>query len=125
METVTPVAATGLYAYAWLLIAIPALSATFLLLSGKVSDSWGHFLGALAPIVSFVLGLVLFIDLLGRPEEQRSVAVQLYSFIPTGGWDVNVGLQVDQLSILFTLLITGVGSLIHIYSIGYMASSPT
>jgi NADH-quinone oxidoreductase subunit L len=121
METVTPVAATGLFSYSWLLIAVPALSAAFLLLSGRLSDSWGHLLGTVAPIVSFVLGLVLFVDLLGRAEAQRSVGVQLYSFIPTGGWDVNVGLQVDQLSILFTLLITGVGSLIHIYSIGYMA----
>ncbi|HEX8488718.1 MAG TPA: NADH-quinone oxidoreductase subunit L [Propionibacteriaceae bacterium] len=116
-----PVAATGLFSFSWLLIAVPALSAAFLLLSGRLSDSWGHLLGTLAPLVSFVIGLVLFLDLLGRPGESRSVAVPLYSFIPTGGWDVGVGLQIDQLSILFTLLITGVGSLIHIYSIGYMA----
>ena len=45
----------------------------------------------------------------------------LYSWIPTGGWDIDVGLLVDQLSIVFVLLITGVGSLIHVYSIGYMA----
>ncbi|HYP43904.1 MAG TPA: NADH-quinone oxidoreductase subunit L [Propionibacteriaceae bacterium] len=121
LETVTPVAATGLYGYAWLLIVIPALSAAVLLLIGRAGDAWGHFLGTLAPIVSFVLAVALFLDLLGRPEETRSVAVSLYSFIPTGGWDINVGLQIDQLSILFTLLITGVGGLIHVYSIGYMA----
>ncbi|HET9873008.1 MAG TPA: NADH-quinone oxidoreductase subunit L [Propionibacteriaceae bacterium] len=121
LEVATPVAATGAFTYAWLLIAVPALSAAFLLLSGRVADSWGHLLGTVAPIVSFVLGAVLFVQLIGRPEEQRSVALQLYEWIPTGRWDVAVGLQLDQLSILFTLLITGVGSLIHVYSIGYMA----
>ncbi len=121
LEVATPVAATGLFSYAWLLIAIPALSAAVLLLSGRVADSWGHLLGTVAPIVSFVLGVALFAALLGRPDGERSVAAQLYEWIPTGRWDINVGLQVDQLSILFTLLITGVGSLIHIYSIGYMA----
>ena len=49
------------------------------------------------------------------------MGVPLYAWIPTGGWDIAVGLLVDQLSILFVLLITGVGSLIHVYSIGYMA----
>jgi NADH-quinone oxidoreductase subunit L len=121
LETVTPVAATGLYAYAWLLIAVPAASAALLLLTGRLSDAWGHLLGTVAPVVSFVLAVVLFLDLLGRTEAERSVGVPLYSFIPTGGWDINVGLQVDQLSIVFVLLITGVGSLIHVYSIGYMA----
>jgi len=121
LETVTPVAATGLYSYAWLLIVVPALSAAVLLLVGRAGDGWGHFLGTLAPIVSFVFALVVFLDLLGRSEAQRSVAVPLYSFIPTGGWNIRVGLQIDQLSILFALLITGVGSLIHVYSIGYMA----
>jgi NADH-quinone oxidoreductase subunit L len=121
LEVVTPVAAGGLFSWAWLLIAVPALSALVLLLVGKAGDAWGHLLGTVAPIVSFVLGVVLFVQLLGREEAARAVGVPLYSFIPTGGWDVNVGLLVDQLSILFVLLITGVGSLIHVYSIGYMA----
>lgn len=121
LEVVTPVPATGLFSLAWLVIAIPAVSALILLLAGKASDAWGHLLGTLAPILSFVLGLVLFVQLLGSDEASRSVGVPLYSFIPTGGWDISVGLLVDQLSILFVLLITGVGSLIHVYSIGYMA----
>jgi NADH-quinone oxidoreductase subunit L len=124
LEVVTPVAASGLFTYAWLLIVIPALSAAVLLLIGRRGDSWGHLLGTVAPILSFVLGLLLFVQLLGRAEAERSVALALYQWIPTGGWDVNVGLQIDQLSILFTLLITGVGSLIHVYSIGYMADDP-
>jgi len=121
LDVVTPVAATGLFSSAWLLIAVPALSATLLLLIGRAGDAWGHVLGTLAPIVSFVLAVMLFVQLIGFDEAGRSVGVPLYDWISSGGWNIGVGLLVDQLSILFVLLITGVGSLIHIYSIGYMA----
>ncbi len=121
LEVVTPVAAEGLFSYAWLLIAIPAVSAAILLLVGRAGDAWGHLLGTLAPIASFVLGVALFVQLLGREESARAVAVPVYTWITSGRWDIGVGLLVDQLSILFVLLITGVGSLIHVYSIGYMA----
>ncbi|WP_182558927.1 NADH-quinone oxidoreductase subunit L [Microlunatus kandeliicorticis] len=121
MEVPTPVAATGVFSVAWLSIAAPAVVAAFLMLSGRVADRWGHLLATLAPIVSFGVAAAMFVALLGRPVEQRSVALPLWSWIPTGGWDISVGLQVDQLSITFALLITGVGSLIHVYSIGYMA----
>jgi len=124
LEVVSPVAATGLFSYSWLLIAIPAVSAFVLLAVGRAGDRWGHLLGTLAPIASFLIGVVLFVALLGRGEAERAVGVPLYSWIPTGGWDVNVGMLVDQLSIVFVLLITGVGSLIHVYSIGYMAHDP-
>ncbi len=121
LDVVTPVAPTGLFDYAWLMIAVPAVSAAILLLVGKAANSWGHLLGVVAPWVSFVIGVVLFVNLLGRPTAERAVDVPLFAWIPTGGWDVNVGLLIDQLSILFVLLITGVGGLIHVYSIGYMA----
>ncbi|MCW2810770.1 MAG: nuoL, partial [Friedmanniella sp.] len=121
LEVVTPVAGTGLFSYAWLLIAVPALSAAVLLLSGKAGDSWGHLLGTVAPFVSFALGLALFVSLLGRDEASRSVSVPLYDWISSGRWHIGAGLLVDQLSILFVLLITGVGGLIHVYSLGYMA----
>ncbi len=121
LEVPTPVAADGLFGYAWLLIAMPLVSAAILLLVGRLGDRWGHFLGVLAPIASFALGLTLFVQLLGREEAQRSVGLPLWDWIGTGTWNIGVGLQIDQLSILFTLLITGVGSLIHVYSVGYMA----
>ncbi len=121
LEVLTPVAAAGLFSYAWLLIALPALSATVLLLVGKAGDGWGHVLGVLAPVASFALGAVLFVQLLGSGEANRSVGLQLFDWISIGAWQINAGLLVDQLSILFVLLITGVGSLIHVYSVGYMA----
>ncbi|WP_051232891.1 NADH-quinone oxidoreductase subunit L [Acidipropionibacterium thoenii] len=124
LETVLPVAASGLFSLAWLMIAIPLAGAGLLLVLGRRSDSWGHLLGALAPIASFVIGLVLFIELLGRDPSQRNVSVPVYDFIDLGSWHLGIDLQVDQLSILFVLLVTFVGSLIHIYSIGYMAHDP-
>lgn len=119
--SVVPVAPTGLFGYAWLMIAIPLVSAGVLLLLGKASNAWGHLLATLAPIASFVIGCVLFADLLGRSEAERAVGVPLYEWVSAGQWSFGVGLLIDQLSILFVLLITGVGSLIHVYSIGYMA----
>jgi len=121
LETVTPVPATGFFTSAWLLIAIPAVSAAILLLVGRRADRWGHFLGAAAPLVSFAIGLYYFINLLGRPAPARAVSVPLYNWIASGRWHIDVGLLIDQLSIVFVLLITGVGGLIHVYSVGYMA----
>jgi NADH-quinone oxidoreductase subunit L len=121
LETVTPVPATGFFTSAWLLIAIPAVSAAILLLVGRRADRWGHFLGAAAPLVSFAIGLYYFINLLGRPAPARAVSVPLYNWITSGRWHIDVGLLIDQLSIVFVLLITGVGGLIHVYSVGYMA----
>ncbi|WP_026378163.1 NADH-quinone oxidoreductase subunit L [Aestuariimicrobium kwangyangense] len=116
-----PVAASGLFSLAWLMIAIPLVVAGFLLVAGRLTDAWGHLLATLAVIASFLIGLVLFIDLLGRDASQRSVSNSLYELFSVGRWKFDVALQIDQLSILFVLLITGVGSLIHVYSIGYMA----
>jgi NADH-quinone oxidoreductase subunit L len=116
--------ATGPFSLSWLLIAIPGVVALVLLAAGRISDAWGHLVATLAPIASFVLALLLFIQLLGRGAEQRSVNLSLYDWIASGRWHIEAGLQIDQLSIIFALLITSVGSLIHIYSIGYMAHDP-
>ena len=112
---------TGLFNVAWFMIAVPLVVAALLLVLGRRSDAWGHVLATVAPIASFVIGLVLFVDLLGRDGASRAVDVGVYRFIDVGAWDLRVGLLIDQLSILFVLLITFVGSLIHIYAIGYMA----
>jgi NADH-quinone oxidoreductase subunit L len=121
LETVTPVPATGIFTLAWLLIAIPAASSAILLLVGRRADRWAPYLGATAPLISFALGLIYFINLVGRDVPARAVSVPLYNWISSGIWQIDVGLLIDQLSILFVLLITGVGGLIHVYSVGYMA----
>ncbi|MDR1448652.1 MAG: NADH-quinone oxidoreductase subunit L [Propionibacteriaceae bacterium] len=124
LETIAPVAATGSFAYAWLLIALPLASAVILQAGGRLTDRWGHLLAVLTPVASFGLGLVYFLGLMGRPEAERAVDASVYTWIAAGGWHFEVGLLLDPLSILFVLLITGVGSLIHVYSLGYMAHDP-
>src|SRR5918995_525923 len=108
----------------WLTIALPAAGAAVLLLAGRRSDAWGHLLGCAAAIASFVVGAVLFADMLGRDAEHRALHETLFSWVPVAGLQVDFGLQLDQLSMCFVLLITGVGSLIHVYSVGYMAADP-
>lgn len=108
----------------WLVIAFPLAGAAILLLAGRRSDRWGHLLGTLAAVASFACGAVLFVDMLGRDSDNRSIHESLFSWVPVGELRVDFGLQLDQLSMCFVLLITGVGSLIHIYSIGYMAEDP-
>jgi NADH-quinone oxidoreductase subunit L len=119
MTTLHTVAATGVLKLAWLLIAFPLFGAVVLLLGGRRTDRWGHLLGVLMPVASFVFAVIAFFSLLG--DANRSQDDHLYTFIQVAGFQVPMGLQIDQLSISFVLLITGVGSLIHIYSIGYMA----
>lgn len=108
----------------WLLIDLPASGAAILLLAGRRADRWGHLLGCAAALAPFGIAAVLFAQMLGRPAEHRVIQETLFSWVPVAGLQVDFGLQLDQLSICFVLLITGVGSLIHIYSIGYMAEDP-
>jgi NADH-quinone oxidoreductase subunit L len=108
----------------WLLVALPAAGAAILLLGGRRTDPWGHWLGCLTALASFGVGLSLLIDMLGRHGDARTIGQNLFTWIPVNGLQVDFGLQIDQLSICFVLLITGVGSLIHIYSVAYMAEDP-
>jgi NADH-quinone oxidoreductase subunit L len=103
----------------WLLIAIPLASAAVLLLLGRRADRWGHWLGCASVGVAFVLGLSYFFTL--RGQDTRSHSVDLYQYMPVGGLKIDVGLLYDPLSAVFVLLITGVGFLIHLYAVGYMA----
>jgi NADH-quinone oxidoreductase subunit L len=124
IPVVDPTAADGVFSLLWLVIALPLAGAAILLIGGKYTDKWGHYLGTLLPIGSFVISLVLFISLLGREDGDRQVSQHLYDWIQVGHLDVGADLLYDPLSSLFLLLITGVGSLIHVYSIGYMAHDP-
>lgn len=108
----------------WLTIALPLAGAVVLLLGGRATDARGHLLACATVVGSFLCGAVLFIHLLGRPAEQRVVHETLFSWVPVGALKVDFGLQLDALSVCFVLLITGVGALIHFYSIGYMAHDP-
>ncbi|MEZ0093980.1 NADH-quinone oxidoreductase subunit L [Streptacidiphilus sp. EB129] len=103
------------------LVAAPLAGAAVLLLGGRRLDAFGHWLGVLAATASFAVGLTLFFSMLGRPVGSRPISDHLFTWVPVAGFQAQVGFQLDQLSVVFVLLITGVGSLIHLYSVGYMA----
>jgi NADH-quinone oxidoreductase subunit L len=115
-------AATGSLELLWLLIALPLAGAAVLLLSGRRADGWGPYLAIGACGASFLYGLAAFAALLGL--EERTAQIKLYSWVPVQALKVDFGLLLDPLSATFVLLITGVGLLIHIYSLGYMAHDP-
>ncbi|WP_225835399.1 NADH-quinone oxidoreductase subunit L [Streptomyces sp. NK08204] len=103
-----------------LLIAAPLLGAAVLLVGGRRLDAVGHWIGTLLSAASFVFGVILFADLLGKDADQRTLIKHLFSWVPVAGFQADVTFRLDQLSMTFVLLITGVGSLIHLYSVGYM-----
>ena len=103
------------------LIALPLLGAAVLLLAGRRSDRWGHIFGTLMSAGSFAVGVSLFIQMLGNSDGERAMTQKLFNWISVGSFQVDAGLLLDQLSICFVLLITGVGTLIHVYSIAYMS----
>ncbi|MBX9978999.1 MAG: NADH-quinone oxidoreductase subunit L, partial [Mycobacterium gordonae] len=107
--------------YTWLLVALPLAGAAILLFGGRRTDAWGHWLGTLAALSAFGVGVTLLTELLSRSAEDRVIHQAVYSWMPVAQLQVDFGLQIDQLSMCFILLISGVGSLIHIYSIAYMA----
>ncbi|MFF0655100.1 NADH-quinone oxidoreductase subunit L [Micromonospora tulbaghiae] len=118
-EAVTFATADGMLGSVWLLVAIPLVSAAILLLLGKRADRWGHWLGVGAIGAAFVLGLTYFFQLRGL--ENKQVELSLWDFIAVGGLRVDFGLLFDPLAAVFVLLITGVGFLIHLYAVEYMA----
>ena len=103
------------------LIALPLFGSAILLLAGRRSDKWGHLLATALSASSFAVGLYQLSQMLARPTEERAITQKLFSWINVGTFNVDAGLLLDQLSICFVLLITGVGTLIHIYSISYMS----
>ncbi|MFC9809178.1 MULTISPECIES: NADH-quinone oxidoreductase subunit L [Streptomyces] len=103
-----------------LLIAAPLLGAAVLLCGGRRLDAVGHWIGTVLAAASFVIGVLLFADMLGKAADHRAVTQHLFSWIPVAGFQADVTFRLDQLSMTFVLLITGVGSLIHLYSVGYM-----
>lgn len=101
----------------WLLILFPTLGALVLLVGGSRTNAWGHLFGCSTVIVSFVYALALLVS----SDVAAGTDTLLYSWLPVADLQVDFGLRIDPLSVVFTLLITGVGTLIHIYSIGYMS----
>jgi len=110
----------GILLVAPLLVGVPLLSAAVLLLSGRRTDRWGHWLGVLASAASFVVAAVVFVTMLQRPADSRVLDVSLGTWIDAGAFHLDAGMRLDPLSMTFVLLVTFVGTLIHVYAVAYM-----
>ena len=116
--------ATGVAGVGWLLVALPLLGAAVLLLGGRATDKWGHYFATALSWAAFVVGAAVFLQMLGNDPEHRSFHLRLFDWISAGSFRLDAGMLLDQLSVSFVLLVTFVGSLIHVYSIGYMEHDP-
>ncbi len=122
VPVIDPSTGGGILSLLWLIIALPAAGAAVILLLGnKVTKAFAHYLGVATVLGSFGLSVAAFIALWGRAASDRSVGQHLWTWFTAGSFQVDFGILLDPLSAVFLLLITGVGGLIHIYSVGYMA----
>ncbi|MBR7743263.1 NADH-quinone oxidoreductase subunit L [Phycicoccus sp. BSK3Z-2] len=123
-EALVAGSASGVASLAWLLVALPLLGAAVLLLGGRRTDKVGPALATGLSWASFAFGVLVLVQLLGEGAEERGHHLVLWSWVPAGTFDLDLGLLVDPLSMAFVMLITFVGSLIHVYSLGYMEHDP-
>lgn len=122
------VSATGLAEYAWLMVAIPLLVSGLLLVCGRATDKWGHWLAVAASWSSFLIGLVIFCQMIAQAPAERSIVAPVFTWFNAGSGNEQITLSwnilLDPLSMTFVLLVTFVGSLIHVYSVAYMEHDP-
>lgn len=77
-------------------------------------------IGSGAVGIAFLVTVISFFEMVALPEENRKTIINLFTWIAAGSLDVSIAYQIDQLSIVMALVVTGVGFIIHVYSIGYM-----
>ncbi len=115
---------TGALNLLWLIPALPLAVAFVNLFVGKRLGRWAGVLATLAVVASFAVALAAVSALLGLPVQERLVISDLGDWISVGAFTVGADLRLDVLSATMILVVTGIGSLIHLYSIGYMAGDP-
>jgi NADH-quinone oxidoreductase subunit L len=109
----------------WLIPALPLAGFLVLLVAGRrLGEPVAGWIATLACLGAFGASVAVFIGLMGEHHEEREFTQTLFEWLPAGGLHVDVGFLVDPLSITMALFVTGVGSLIHLYSIGYMHGDP-
>ena len=107
----------------WLIPALPLLGFVLLLVFGsRLGEPWAGWLGTLMVGGAFAVAVAAFVGLHGQPD--HTYTQTLFTWIPSGRFTVDVGFLLDPLSSTMLLFITGVGALIHLYSIGYMHGDP-
>jgi NADH-quinone oxidoreductase subunit L len=108
----------------WLVPAVALAGAVVNLFFGRRLGSAAGIVGSLAVLVALGLSLGVLADLVALPGEDRVALVRLWDWITVGGLRIALELRVDPLVVTMLLVITGIGTLIHVYSIGYMAGDP-
>jgi NADH-quinone oxidoreductase subunit L len=107
-----------------LLVFIPLIPFVGFLLNAsfgrRLSKSVSGAIAVAAMVASFGLSVAAFVQLIGRPLESRAIVQQVYRWISSGSFEASFALRVDPLSALMILVVTGIGTLIHIYSTAYM-----
>ncbi len=110
---------------AWLIPAFPLVGFGLLVMFGRrLGEPVAGWLATLASLGAFISTVVVFIGLADLPTEERFHVQTIFTWIASGSFNVDIGLLVDPLSITMCLFITGVGTLIHMYSVGYMHGDP-
>jgi len=108
---------------AWIVLLAPLLGSLYIALSSKTLSSRTHgWIGTAAVAASFVASVVTLIALEGRGEEERQVVSTAWEYAVTAGLDAQLSILIDPLSVLMICVVSGVSTLIHLYSVGYMAS---
>ena len=109
----------------WLIPALPLAGFLLILLFGRIlGEPRAGILATAMTASSFVVTVGVYLDLLSRAAEERHHVVTLFSWLPVGTLQIDMALLADPLSITMALFVTGIGSLIHLYSIGYMHGDP-
>jgi NADH-quinone oxidoreductase subunit L len=109
----------------WVIPLFPLVGFGLLVLFGRrLGDPRAGWLAAAMAVGSFVVSLIVFAGLHGRASDNRIFVQTLWDWIPVGGFKISVSFLVDPLSMVMCLFVTGVGSLIFLYSIGYMRGDP-
>ena len=108
----------------WIVPTLPLAGAAINLVAGKRLGRWAGVLASGLMVVAFALGLAILADLLELHGEERLVVRHLWDWISVGSFRVAADLRVDPLSVTMMLVVTGVGAVIHVYSIGYMDGDP-
>jgi NADH-quinone oxidoreductase subunit L len=109
----------------WLLPALPLAGFLILVVFGRwIREPLAGWLATIMVGTAFLAAVGVYLDLLSRPSEERLEVVNLFTWISAGRLNVEMGFQVDPLSITMALFVTGIGALIHLYSIGYMHGDP-
>jgi NADH-quinone oxidoreductase subunit L len=106
--------------HAWLVVAFPLLGAALLFAFGRRIGRGSGPLATIMMLGSAVASLMIFGEVMKRPSEQREFVEPLWQWFSTGEATVNISTRIDPLTVVMLLVVTCVGALIHLYSVGYM-----